>query len=194
MHAKLRSPLSRLSGADAMVLQSIVGEKLAQGPCVAARRAGFEPATLRTQGTDPTTEPSRPTSLGLQFRCFDLRFDFLSAIPHSGLRKFKLKIHRIDKNLDENLLHRSFLMWIILCGGSGGYGGGGSCGDDKITTIKTTRWSCTEKQYKAIPIDEWCISVLMLDDIISGYNHLDVSCDWCTDHPIIYRWWRYAPF
>ena len=61
MPAKLRSALSLLSDADAMVLQSIVGEELAQGPYVAAR-VGFEPATLlRTQGTEPTTEPPCPT-------------------------------------------------------------------------------------------------------------------------------------
>ena len=49
MHAKLRSALSRLGGADAIVMQSIVGEELVQGPHVAAR-AGFEPATFRTKG------------------------------------------------------------------------------------------------------------------------------------------------
>jgi len=38
VHAKLRSALSRIGGADAMVLQSIVGEELAQGPYVAAKR------------------------------------------------------------------------------------------------------------------------------------------------------------
>jgi len=32
MHAKLRSALSRLADADAIVMQSIVGEKLTQGP------------------------------------------------------------------------------------------------------------------------------------------------------------------
>jgi len=37
MHAKLRSALSRLGGADAIVMQSIVGKELAQGPYVAAR-------------------------------------------------------------------------------------------------------------------------------------------------------------
>jgi len=47
MHAKLRSALTRLGGADAIVMQSTVGKELAQGPYVAAR-AGFEPATLRT--------------------------------------------------------------------------------------------------------------------------------------------------
>jgi len=42
MHAKLRSVLSRLGGADAIVMQSIVGEDLAQGPYmyVAARAGG----------------------------------------------------------------------------------------------------------------------------------------------------------
>src|SRR6218665_2576912 len=52
MHAKIISALSRLDGADAMVLQSIVSEELAQGTCVAAS-TGFEPATLRAQGTKP---------------------------------------------------------------------------------------------------------------------------------------------
>jgi len=37
MHAKLRSALSLLGGADAIVLQSIMSEELAQGPHVAAR-------------------------------------------------------------------------------------------------------------------------------------------------------------
>ena len=34
----------------------MASEGLAQGPYVAAR-VGFEPATLRTQGTEPTNEP-----------------------------------------------------------------------------------------------------------------------------------------
>ena len=34
-------------------------QSLAQGPYVAAR-VGFEPATLRTEGTQLTTEPPRP--------------------------------------------------------------------------------------------------------------------------------------
>ena len=59
MHAKLRNALSRLGGADAMVLQSIVVEELAQGSWVAAR-AEFESATLRTRGNNSTTEPPRP--------------------------------------------------------------------------------------------------------------------------------------
>jgi len=32
MHAKLRSALSRLDGTDAIVMQSIVDEEVAQGP------------------------------------------------------------------------------------------------------------------------------------------------------------------
>jgi len=36
-----------------------VSEGLSQGPYVAAR-AGFEPATLRTQGNELSTEPLRP--------------------------------------------------------------------------------------------------------------------------------------
>lgn len=36
--------------SDAIVIQSIVGEKLAQGPYVAS--AGFEPARLLTEGTE----------------------------------------------------------------------------------------------------------------------------------------------
>ena len=35
-------------------------ERLVQGPNV-ARRVGFEPETIRTQGTELTTEQSRPT-------------------------------------------------------------------------------------------------------------------------------------
>ena len=56
VHAKIRSALSRLGGADAIVMQSIVGEELAQGNYV----AGFEPATLQTEGTEPTTELPHP--------------------------------------------------------------------------------------------------------------------------------------
>ncbi len=41
-------------------LQATTSEGLAQGPYVAAR-VGFEPATFRTQGTKPTTEPACPT-------------------------------------------------------------------------------------------------------------------------------------
>ena len=40
----------------AKALHETVSERLAQGPNVAAR-VGFEPATFRTQGTEPTTEP-----------------------------------------------------------------------------------------------------------------------------------------
>ena len=43
-------------------LQATVSEGLAQGPYMAAR-AGFEPATLLTKGTESTNEPSRPTLL-----------------------------------------------------------------------------------------------------------------------------------
>ena len=60
MHAKLRSSLSRLGGTDAIVMQSIVDEELAQGPYV-ADRAGFEPATLWTEGDESTSEPPCPT-------------------------------------------------------------------------------------------------------------------------------------
>ena len=42
------------------VLQATTSEELAQGPYVATR-VGFEPATLRTQGNELTTEPSRHT-------------------------------------------------------------------------------------------------------------------------------------
>ena len=40
------------------VLQATACEGPSQGPYVAAK-AGFEPATLRTQGTEPTTETPR---------------------------------------------------------------------------------------------------------------------------------------
>ena len=39
-----------------------MSEGLAQGTYVAAR-VGFEPATFRTQGTEPTTEPPRPIQI-----------------------------------------------------------------------------------------------------------------------------------
>ena len=41
-----------------------MSEGLAQGPYVEAR-VRFEPATFRTQGTEPTNEPSRLTKVGL---------------------------------------------------------------------------------------------------------------------------------
>ena len=40
--------------------QAIASEGLSQGPYAAAR-VGFEPATLRSQGTERTTAPTRPT-------------------------------------------------------------------------------------------------------------------------------------
>ena len=62
MHAKLRSALSRLGGADAIIMQNIAGEELDQGPYVyVAARAGFEPATLRTKGDESPNEPPRIT-------------------------------------------------------------------------------------------------------------------------------------
>ena len=62
MHAKLRSVLSCLGGTDAIVMQSIVGEELAQCPCEAAR-AGFKPATFCNEGTEHTTaEPPHKLS------------------------------------------------------------------------------------------------------------------------------------
>jgi len=49
----LKSALSRLGGTDAIVMQSIVGEELAQSPYVEVR-AEFEPATLlRRKATNP---------------------------------------------------------------------------------------------------------------------------------------------
>ena len=44
----------------AEALQAPVSEGLAQGPYVATR-VGFEPANLRTEGTEHTTKPPRPT-------------------------------------------------------------------------------------------------------------------------------------
>ena len=60
MHAKLRTSEVHLhaSAAQVIVMQSIVGEELAQGPYVAAR---IEPATLQTKGDECTDEPPRPT-------------------------------------------------------------------------------------------------------------------------------------
>ena len=62
MHAKVRNALSRLGGADAIVMQNIVCEELAQGihPTYVAARAGFEPATLQTKGDESTNEPHAP--------------------------------------------------------------------------------------------------------------------------------------
>ena len=44
---------------DAKALQATASEGLAQGSYV-EDGVGLEPATLRTQGTEPTTEPPRP--------------------------------------------------------------------------------------------------------------------------------------
>src|SRR6218665_87304 len=54
VHSKPRIAPSRLGGAHALncIMQSIVGEEFDQVPYVAAR-VGFEPATLRTEGTEP---------------------------------------------------------------------------------------------------------------------------------------------
>src|SRR6218665_1561109 len=51
------SELTRRSAAG-----KTTSEGLAQVPYVAAR-VGFEPATFRTQGTEPTTKPRRPMML-----------------------------------------------------------------------------------------------------------------------------------
>jgi len=56
MHAKLRSALSRLVGTEEIVMQSIAGEELAEGPYMVAR-AGLEPETLRTKGDESTNKP-----------------------------------------------------------------------------------------------------------------------------------------
>ena len=47
-----------------MKLQATLSEGLAQGPYIAAR-AGFEPVTLRTYGTELTIEPPRPPYISL---------------------------------------------------------------------------------------------------------------------------------
>ena len=39
---------------------------LAQGPVYVAARAGFEPATLRSNGIDSTNAPPRPTNMCLR--------------------------------------------------------------------------------------------------------------------------------
>ena len=65
--ASLSSPLGLLRNAPDYIIdtlselpQATVSEGPAQGPYVAAR-VGFKPETLRTQGTELTTEPLRPT-------------------------------------------------------------------------------------------------------------------------------------
>src|SRR6218665_1869361 len=50
LQAKLRSALSRLGGADAIVMQTIVGEELVS--LRGGYRVEFEPATFRWQGTE----------------------------------------------------------------------------------------------------------------------------------------------
>ena len=48
-------------------LHATASEGLVQGPYVAAR-VGFEPATLWTQGTEPTTEPPCSTKASVEAR------------------------------------------------------------------------------------------------------------------------------
>ena len=48
--------------------QAIASEGLAQGPYAAAR-VGFEPATLRSQGTERTTAPPRPIYICEMYMC-----------------------------------------------------------------------------------------------------------------------------
>ena len=60
VNAKLRSAFSRLGGAEAIVMQSIVGEELAQGPYTWRPERD---SNLRLSGRkepNPTTEPPRP--------------------------------------------------------------------------------------------------------------------------------------
>ena len=54
------NPLMLCCSLHAEALQATMSEGLAQDPYMATR-VGFEPATLRTQGTEPTTEPPCPT-------------------------------------------------------------------------------------------------------------------------------------
>jgi len=68
--------------------QSSASEGLAQGPYSVAARVAFEPATLRTQGTESITEPPQPhykkikntnnvqTRAGKNLRFFKKRFVF----------------------------------------------------------------------------------------------------------------------
>ena len=58
------SLLCRSSHAEAP--QAIASEGLAQGPYAAAR-VGFESATLRSQGTERTTAPPRPTCITARY-------------------------------------------------------------------------------------------------------------------------------
>src|SRR6218665_1318946 len=51
-----------VSELHAEALQTTVSKGFAQGPYMAAG-VGFEPATLRMQGTELTTEPPGPTSM-----------------------------------------------------------------------------------------------------------------------------------
>ena len=59
MHAKLRSTLSRLGGADAIVMQSIVGEELAQH--LPKRDFNLQPSGPKAP--NPTNESPHPTSV-----------------------------------------------------------------------------------------------------------------------------------
>ena len=93
----------------AAAIQATVSERLAQGPYVATR-VGFESATLRTQGTELTTEPSRPTDLRLPlppcFACAIL--DALLSQPKCNTRRGSVRFrsvlwHRVGWSLYQSL-------------------------------------------------------------------------------------------
>src|SRR6218665_648770 len=80
--------IDTVSEPHAEALQATASEGLAQGPYVAASIA-FEPATLRMQDAEHTTEPSRPTIIGnlyysynKMWKCF---FNILYLAPAPAL-------------------------------------------------------------------------------------------------------------
>ena len=68
VHVKLRSTRSRLGGAVGIVIPSIMGEELAQGPHTGRpeRYSNLQPSGGKAQNL--STEPPRPTILDLQMQ------------------------------------------------------------------------------------------------------------------------------
>ena len=68
LHAKLRSALSLLGGAVAIIMQSIVGEELAQGPIgLSNGQCGIRTYEPLDGTPNPTTEPPRPETIATSF-------------------------------------------------------------------------------------------------------------------------------
>src|SRR6218665_2245718 len=82
------------------VLQVTASEGLAQGPYVAAR-AGFEPATLLSNGIDSNNAPPRPTYV---YMCVCIHNMYaMNIYAHAGMKRLKTSSEAI-KQIDETEL------------------------------------------------------------------------------------------